>query len=392
MSTFAQGPAARYDTRTLLANAAKQALDRNLADIFIVDADAHHYETESWAEITEYIEEPVIRLLSQANLAKGGPSDLILNQPANQDVSGRISRYQGRRREPGEPGVPRDVTLVRHSMEMMAVDVTVLFPTPMLILSLHPQVEIEVALARAYARWLTERILPADRRIKTLLYLPFNDPDQSLRMVQDFGDLPGVVGFMVTTVRHRPVHDNAYMKVYAALQERRLPLGFHSAWDWTEPAIAQLNRFLSVHAVGRPLYNIVHLTNWVINGLPERFPGLKVLWIEGGLAWIPFLMQRLDMEYVMRSSEAPLLKRKPSEYIREMYFTQQPMEVPDDPAVLETTFKLIGAETQLLYASDYPHWNFDLPSVIYDLPFLSDAAKRRILGENARQLFQLDRR
>ena len=45
---------------------------------------------------------------------------------------------------------------------------------------------------------------------------------------------------------------------------------------------------------------MVHLTNWIINGLPERFPKLKVIWIESGLAWLPFMMQRLDHEYLMR--------------------------------------------------------------------------------------------
>lgn len=51
---------------------------------------------------------------------------------------------------------------------------------------------------------------------------------------------------------------------------------------------------------------------------------------------------------------------------------------------------MINAEPQLLYASDYPHWDMDLPSVIYDLPFLSEQAKRNILGQNARRLFTLD--
>jgi predicted TIM-barrel fold metal-dependent hydrolase len=52
----------------------------------------------------------------------------------------------------------------------------------------------------------------------------------------------------------------------------------------------------------------------------------------------------------------------------------------------------MNAETQLLFSSDYPHWDFNLPSTIYDLPFLSETAKRRILGQNAWDLFQLDRR
>ena len=91
------------------------------------------------------------------------------------------------------------------------------------------------------------------------------------------------------------------------------------------------------------------------------------MWIESGLAWVPFMMQRLDSEYFMRSSEAPLLKRPPSEYIREMFFTCQPMESRDQK-LLRSTFEAIDAETQLLYASDWPHWDFDSPSVIWDPP------------------------
>jgi predicted TIM-barrel fold metal-dependent hydrolase len=134
---------------------------------------------------------------------------------------------------------------------------------------------------------------------------------------------------------------------------------------------------------------MIHMTNWIINGLPERFPRLKLVWIESGLAWLPFLMQRLDNEYMMRTSEAPALKRLPSEYMRDMYFASQPMERPADLRVLETTFRLIKAESQLVYSSDYPHWDFDLPSVIYDLPFLSETARRSILGGNAIRLFGL---
>jgi predicted TIM-barrel fold metal-dependent hydrolase len=131
-----------------------------------------------------------------------------------------------------------------------------------------------------------------------------------------------------------------------------------------------------------------HLANWIINGLPERFPKLKVMWLESGLAWVPFMMQRFDNEYMMRTSEAPALKKLPSDYMRDMYFASQPMEITDH-GLLKETFRVINAETQLLYSSDYPHWDFDLPSTIYDLPFLSETAKRNILGGNAIRLFNL---
>jgi predicted TIM-barrel fold metal-dependent hydrolase len=124
--------------------------------------------------------------------------------------------------------------------------------------------------------------------------------------------------------------------------------------------------------------------------MPERFPRLKLVWIESGVSWLPFLMQRLDHEYVMRPSEAPLLKRKPSEYVRDMHFTTQPLEVFDDLEVLEMTMKMLDGENSLLYASDYPHWDFDVPARIYDLPFLSEQGRRNILGANAARLFGLE--
>jgi predicted TIM-barrel fold metal-dependent hydrolase len=97
-------------------------------------------------------------------------------------------------------------------------------------------------------------------------------------------------------------------------------------------------------------------------------------------------MQRLDSEYMMRTSEAPLLKRRPSEYMREMYFTSQPLET-SNMKLTEATFEAINAESQLLFASDWPHWDFDLPGSITQLPFLTEKAKRNILGLNAARLF-----
>lgn len=270
----------------------------------------------------------------------------------------------------------------------MGIDYTVCFPTPMLNLGLHPQMEVERAIARGYARWMTERVLPEDPSIKTMLYLPFGDPEATLKLIEDFSGKPGVVGFMVTSVRYRPIHDRAYAPVFGALEERGLPLAFHGAHNWMDRTMDQLNRFISAHALGFPFFNMIQLTNVVINGIPERFPKLKFIWMEGGLAWVIFLMQRLDSEYMMRTSEAPLLRKRPSDYMRDMYYTTQPMERPADD-VLEKTFEQINATERLMYSSDYPHWDFDLPSVIYDLPFIDETSKRRILGGNAMELFGL---
>jgi len=378
------------NTTQLLRHARKQAVQRNFDDMLIVDVDAHHYESENYSEFLEYMENDVLKQLTLSGRAKNRQA-IVPSGVGYQDMGGRVTRYPMRGSEKTEAGgALRDVQLGHRWMDAMSVDYSCLFPTGMLNIGLHPQKEMEHELCWSYNRWLTEKVLPeSNGRFYSMLSLPFSDPEQSLRQVETFGDRKHVGGFMVTTVRSDvAVNDNAYMKVYRAIEERGLVLSFHSGPNWGEPIFKSCNRFLSVHALGFAWYNVLHLTNWVINGMGERFPKLPVIWIESGLAWIPFLMQRLDHEYMLRPSECPLLKKKPSDYMRDMYYSSQPMEIQDMGA-LECTFRMINAETQLLYSSDYPHWDFDLPSTIHDLPFVSEKGKHNILGGTAARLFKL---
>ena len=387
------------DSRDVLAKARKQADERNFDDVFIVDIDSHHTETESWREIIGYIDDPVVRENAREMVfhRSGTPpyglnGDLAMRY---QDVGGRIPHQAARGEHVDESDIKaagghRDLVLAKRAYEAMGIDVQIVFPTPMLFLGMHPQFDMEAVLGKAYNRWQVDNILTKDKRLKTMMFLPFNDPESALETIEEFGDAPGCVGFMVTSVRYKAVHHNHYMKVYRALEERGLPLGFHAGYYWQDPFMMQINRFGSMHALSFVWCNVVHMTNWIMNGLPERFPGLDVVWIESGLAWVPWLMQRLDHTYLMRSSEAPVLKKMPSEYMKEMYYTCQPMET-DHPKALELTFEMINARTQLLYASDWPHYDFDTPSVIWDLPFLDEQAKRNILGLNAKRIFDFDR-
>jgi len=380
-----------FDTDTVLKNAARQRDQRGFNDTLIIDVDSHHYESESMREIIKYMEDPVLKQLAESSTQVSQRGSMFaLGRVGYQDIGGRITRYPLRKlEETPKDGVHRDVHLTHKWMDAMGVDYTTMFPTPMLGLAMHPQPEVEYNLARAYNTWLTEEVLPGSSRVKSMLFLPFNDHNAAYKMVQDFGDKPGVIGFMITSVRHKAVHDNDYMKIYALIEEMGLPLGFHSGFNWDDPMFRTSNRFIAVHALGFTWYNVVHCTNWIVNGLPERFPKLKTIWIESGVTWILWLMTRLDNEYRMRSSECPSLKMLPSEYMKQMYFSTQPMERPDND-VMEAVFKAIDAENTLMYASDYPHWDMDLPSVIWDLPFLDEKAKRKILGGNAQRAFNLD--
>jgi predicted TIM-barrel fold metal-dependent hydrolase len=375
------------DTREILAHAAKERHD----DYFIVDVDAHVTETAFWPEIVDRMDSDVYRQMARAFKDRGPAPGLLNATPGflHQDVFGRIPHQQ--RLAETVPGgrTHAQVTLVQRAMDSMGIDYMVVFPTPMLVLGMHPQVEVEVVIGNAFNKWLTEEILPQDPHIKAMLYLPFNHPEECVKAVETYANTPGVIGFSVTSTRFRAVNHDSYMPLYSAIQATGKPLAFHSGFHWGDQSMQQCNRFISMHSISFVYYNLIHLTNWIINGLPERFPKLKVLWIESGLAWVPFIMQRLDSEYMMRSSEAPLLKRRPSEYIAEMYFTSQPLE-RSNLKLTEATFDAIKADTQLLFASDWPHWDFDLPNSITTLPFLNEQAKRNILGFNAARLFNLE--
>jgi predicted TIM-barrel fold metal-dependent hydrolase len=382
---FFRGDGARA-VGSFLGNARRETERRGLYDTLVVDCDCHHFEGLSYKEIARHIDHPTVRDIFGKYSQWSIDHTIVPGSLGDRVVGGRV------RREIGRPPEGTDLHpiawSVLESMLAMGIDYGVLFPTPMLVLGMHPQPEIEVEYARGYNRWLTKEILPQSGALVTMPYLPIGDPEASLEFIKEFGDDPSVVGFLVTAVRRQSLHENRYMKVFAELAERGLPVAFHSGPNWSGPPFETLNRFLSVHALGFPFNAMIHLCNLVINGIPERFPELKLIFMECGVTWLPFISSRLDTEYLMRPSEAPLLERLPSEYIADFFYTSQPLE-HTTPEHLEVALDLINAESQLLYASDYPHQDFDLPTTIADLRFLSDGARAQILGGNAARLFGL---
>ena len=168
LSDFRRMEVEEFDTSKLLAHASKQAAERGYKNFPIIDVDSHHYESESIGEILDYMDDPV--LLQLARSARQANAKSVGMLPAGvgyQDMGGRVMRYATRGMEKTESGVQRDIALTRRWMDAIGIDVAVMFPTPMLQLGLHPQIEVEVALARAYNRWLSERVLAHDRRCRS---------------------------------------------------------------------------------------------------------------------------------------------------------------------------------------------------------------------------------
>lgn len=221
-----------------------------------------------------------------------------------------------------------------------------------------------------------------------MLYLPLSSPDGAIALVETFGRHPAIVGGFVTNAQSAGIHDNRYVGLYATLQDLDLALAFHPIAVWAHPPFRIFDRFLPVWAVGHPFSQSVHLINWVLHAMPDRFPRLRCIFLEAGVAWLMFVAHRLDEEFMKRPSEAPLLRERPSHYVRRCFFSTQPLDQLSDPAYLEPMMRLVGCE-RLVFASNLPAWDFDLPAVIENLPFLTAEERASILGGNATRLFDL---
>ena len=120
-----------------------------------------------------------------------------------------------------------------------------------------------------------------------------------------------------------------------------------------------------------------------------RFPDLAIVLVESGFTWLPPLMWRLDKNWKGLRREVPWVDRLPSEMIREsMRLTAQPLDAPhDEPARLREVLDRLGSDRMLMFATDYPHHQFDDPTHAAPAGLSADA---RFLGGNALATYRLE--
>lgn len=131
------------------------------------------------------------------------------------------------------------------------------------------------------------------------------------------------------------------------------------------------------------------VTSLVCEGVFEHIPGLKIVLVEGGFAWLPALSWRLDKHWKRLKAEVPALTRSPSEYVHEhVWLTTQPIEEPERPDDMLAVLDWIGPD-RIMFSTDYPHWDQDDPRYAFKVP-LPEAWKDAIYRDNARALYHLD--
>jgi predicted TIM-barrel fold metal-dependent hydrolase len=182
--------------------------------------------------------------------------------------------------------------------------------------------------------------------------------------------------------------------MYEAAQETGLPVMLHSVTALHPVFPFNLQGFESTfaaHLLAHPFSLISNLVSMMETGVPVRFPELKIAFTEGGIAWVPWLMWRMDKEYGERRREVPFLTDRPSTYVRRMFFATQPIEEPEHLSELANLLTMFDGENSVMFASDWPHHDFDHPSKVLQIP-VSKEAQRKIMGGNALRLLNLEGR
>ena len=91
-----------------------------------------------------------------------------------------------------------------------------------------------------------------------------------------------------------------------------------------------------------------------------KFPDLKVVLLELGVTWLPGFLWRFSKFWRGVRSEVPWVDRSPAEIVRDhVRLTIQPFDAPAEPDLVERMIDHLRSDAILLYASDYPHWQFD---------------------------------
>ena len=161
----------------------------------------------------------------------------------------------------------------------------------------------------------------------------------------------GFVGAVLPAVELRqPLGDTKYFPVYEAAQELGALLAVHAA-PTQGIGVDSFDRLIEVRALSHGFGQMIQMTSMIYNGVYDRFPQLKVAYAEAGCGWVPYFMERLDLEYEHRNTQVPECKKLPSEHLKSgRIFIHCELEDRGIPEIAD-----LLRDDILFCATDFPH-------------------------------------
>ena len=228
---------------------------------------------------------------------------------------------------------------------------SVLYPTTGLTFGLVRDKDWACALATGYNNYLYENFTKSEKRLKGMALIPLQDIPEAVKELRRAVKDLGFVGAVLPAVGLRqPFGDDKYFPVYEAAQELGALLAVHAA-PTQGIGIDNFDRLIEVRTLSHGFGQMIQMTSMIYNGVFDKFPQLKIAYAEAGCGWVPYLMERMDMEYEHRSAQAPECKNLPSEHLKSgRIFIHCELEERGIPQVAE-----LLRDDILFCATDFPH-------------------------------------
>ncbi len=371
----------------------------NLDDVLVVDADGHVYEgnvnlasrlPEKWrsqAPIRLKDNEGNWRILLEGRLWSA-------SQGLGPGVSGPMTeKARGYR-----PGMVDPVARLQ-DMDSEGIDVAILFGTQIaLTVNGLMSGELAAVLCRAVNEWLLEYCSADARRLRAVGLIPCQDPKAAVSELEYLARAGAVTAMLPTNVYGlNNMGARMFDPIYECAQSLGIPLSVHpqTGHDGV-PGVSGVmgagsERFLKyvyVHMTAFPFELMIAMMHMIGEGVFDRYPKLKVGFMEGGAGWLPFWAERFDEHVEKLAPQMPELRRKPSDIIKSDQVT---LTCESEESGLNHVFAAAG-ESTVLYASDYCHWDCHFPYSVKDVvegKDLTFVQKERLLSRNAIDFFQL---
>jgi hypothetical protein len=358
-----------------------------VGDLRIVDGDAHLLETGEFILELAGAHPELVRLPSA-----GEPLGTTLEGKRFPNSFGPGCGVDAATSTTPRAGNPFEPAGVIADADLEGIDVMVAYPSLGIGTTSFADFDFAEDFARRWNRWAA-RFCDAspDRRLRAVGVVPLQDPARATAMLDEIGRL-GLVGVTVPPALSggRNLDHATLAGFWDAAEASGLPVGVHGAPGMHVPVAGadRFDNYVQVHAVSFPFDQMLALTSLTLGGVLERHPKLRVAFLEAGVGWVPYFLERLDEHVEKRGRQVPGCGRPPSEYVArgQCVFSCEPEE-----RALAFAADAIGAE-RIMYASDYPHWDSDFPhstTPIRERTDLSPEARAAILGGTAARFYRV---
>jgi predicted TIM-barrel fold metal-dependent hydrolase len=291
----------------------------------------------------------------------------------------------------GRPGSDPEF-VCRHYLDPYDPVAVVLNPLQPAGLAAWSDVDAVNALVAAFNDYYINEWLPLDKRYKYALVVTPQDPQHAAAEIRRLGGSKGVVAVFLSLMNIL-MGNKHYHPIYEASIEMGLPVITHVSGTECSyhgvPVVAggspssYIERYVDLIQVAQS-----NVSSLIFEGIFEKYPSLRVGFVEHGFSWLLALTWRMDKAWKELRVETPWVKKLPSDYIRRhIRLTTQPLDEPErEKDLIELIGKIHGEEI-LMFSSDYPHWDNDMPTRV--LNGLSEETKQRILYKNAEAFYAL---